>query len=165
MASKKAQESALLSSMAEGQFGRTVTLGEANQWTAGSEAVIKVWGSNDNKQILVYGVCKAMFWSPAEENLPYEWFVVKTDDDAIPNISEAATFERLMLDKKIFDRGAGICRYKTAGGPVAGFQTKVFNVTLEEDEHLQVIVLPYKTSAGANISQFVRVESRTLDLD
>jgi len=162
---QKAQEAALLKSMAEGEYSRSVAYSENVQLTSGTEQLLAVWGSADHKIILVYATIAVDYQNEVAEYIPCEWFLVKTADVNIPNMSDSAVFENLMREKKIFARGYFILCNTAYGYPMQKIRAKVFNVALEEDEYLQLIVLPYATSAAASGLHFVRKEARTLVLD
>lgn len=161
----KTGSGAVLDSLAKGNLTTAQGSNASQQWTAGTEKILRVLGSDTLKTIVVYYNETWMFWdSTNAQHLPYEWFLVRMDDDATaPNMNDTAVRERLMRDKRIFDRGFSSVNPGSYMGPSV-VKVKLFNVTLEEGEWIMLFILPLVTAAGATMRETYRTEYRVITL-
>jgi hypothetical protein len=97
--------------------------------------------------------------------IPYEYFVIKDFSASLPDLEDVAIVEKLMMEKKIFQRGWAFACGEVYNGRPQMVKIKMFNVALEEDEYLLFGILPKRTSAAATMVEYYEREMRQLDLD
>ena len=158
------QRNAVLDSMAEGDWAYSNVLSGAVQWTAGTErAVGALYGSADHKTILVYVRYRFQPYDLNGSTQPYQWFLIKTIGNAVPQVADTGVFELLMNEKRIFARGCNL------GVPAGGsmpptVKLSKFSVELEAGEYLQLVIIPMATPAGATMVEWVEQEAREVAL-
>jgi len=160
---KKQQEAAVVEALAKGNFVYANTLTGAQQWTAGTVKVVASVGSALVRMMFPYLRFRFSAWDSAGAGITFTYWVVRTTEATL-DLSDAAILEQYMKEGKIFMRGQGMFIPIASGQPFV-LNLKFFNITLEEDEYLRLLVMPKNSTAAATMNEWLEREYREIALD
>ena len=161
----KARTSSAVEYVTSGTYQRQDWLATAQTQTVGTEYEIAyvsgvIVAETANKNELFSWVRGQVFLYETAQYSAFEWFLVRMDTaDAIPNLDDEPTAEKLQREKRIMSRGL-ICQGHPTYGGLRPIKFEVFNVKLVYGEELRLIIRPLVASGAAQSTHFGLLEWR-----